>query len=114
MNIANRKISLWLIVIIFYVAIILLSSTIHAVREGSSKDLLSGLVLSSLFGGYFGLQGGFVGSILGSVVGLIRKFLIKKTFLPGLKFGAAFGFIGILAFWFIVCWIILESICLPQ
>ena len=61
-----------------------------------------------------GLIGAAIGSVLGGIIGLIGKLFKLDAFIPALKYGAAIGYLSLLAFWFLICWMNGSSVCLAQ
>ena len=47
-----------------------------------------------------GLIGAMIGGVLGGINVLIGKLFKKNIFIPGLIYGAAIGFMGLLVLWF--------------
>jgi hypothetical protein len=62
----------------------------------------------------FGLIGAVIGGVLGGIIGLIGKLFKKHSFLPGLKYGAEIGFMGLIVLWFMGCWLNGSAMCIAQ
>lgn len=119
MGTTKRKTPLWRTLIIFFVCLFFMTALYglffvynsHNIPRRSPGELVFVLIIMAVFG----LIGAVFGSMLGGIVGLIGKLFKKNIFVPGLKYGAALGFIGILIIWFLGCWIMADgNICLPQ
>ena len=121
MGTAKRKFPLWKILIIFFVGLFFMTALYGLFFLNGQTQLVDlqrhpeGLILVLIIMAYFGLIGAVFGGVLGGIVGLIAKLFKKKIFILGLKYGAVFGFIGILIIWFVGCWIMADGYtCLPQ
>ena len=58
----------------------------------------------------FGFIGAVIGGVLGGIIGLIGN----NTFIPGLKYGAAVGFMGLLVLWYLGCLMNGTAVCFAQ
>lgn len=111
--------SLWKKLIIFFVSLYFMAALYgllfvynsHSIPRRSPDELLFVLIIMAVFG----LEGAIFGSVLGGIVGLIGKLFKKNIFISCLKYGAVFGFVGILLLWFLGCWVLADgNTCLPQ
>jgi len=90
METIKREFPLWTILIIFVVILFSLV-TLSNYPKRLNADMWEILIIMAVFG----LIGAVIGSVLGGIIGLIGKLYKKNTLIPGLKYGAAIGFIGL-------------------
>jgi hypothetical protein len=106
---SERKFSLWTILIAFFV-VLLIMAEISNVTKGANADLWILPIIMAVFG----LIGAVIGGVLGGIIGLIGKLFKKNIFILSLKYGAALGFMLLLAFWYLGCLRHGSAVCLPQ
>lgn len=109
METPQNKFSLWTILIIFVVILLILSERTNLTR-GAYADAWAIPLIMALFG----FIGAVIGGMVGGIIGLIGKLFQKNTFLPGLKYGAAAGFMGVLILWYLGCLMNGTAVCLVQ
>jgi len=105
----KREFPLWTILVIFFV-ILFSMATLSNYPKGVNADTWVIPIIMTVFG----LIGAVIGGVLGGITGLIGKLFKKNTFMPGLKYGAAIGFMGLLVLWYIGCWMNGSALCLVQ
>ena len=93
----------------FFIGLFLL-----AVFTNSSRGVNADIWVIPLLMALFGLIGAAIGSVPGLVVGLAGMAFGKEILIPGLKYGAAAGFVGMLAFWFLLCWLRGTAVCIAR
>jgi len=121
MGTTKRKFPLWKTLIIFFVGLFFMTALyglfiLEPRPLGQMVDLQrrpGALVFVLIIMAWFGFIGAVFGGVLGGIVGLIGKLFKKNIFIPGLKYGAVLGFMGMLIVWFLGCWIN-GTVCLPQ
>ncbi len=109
MRTTKSKLSLWTILIIFFVILLIMAEKSNLTR-GAHADAWVIPVLMVVFG----FIGAVIGGVLGGIIGLIGKLFKKNTFIPGLKYGAAMGFMGLLVMWYLGCLMNGNAVCLVQ
>ena len=97
-------------IIITYIVVLLLLAALTNYPRGVYADIWVIPIIMAVFG----LIGGVIGTVLGGIIGLIGKLFNKNSFIPGLKYGAAFGFMGVLVLWILNCWMNGSGVCLVQ
>jgi len=107
METTKSKFSLWTILIIFIVILLILAEITNSTR-GAHADAWVIPVLMAVFG----FIGAVIGGVLGGIIGLIGKLSKKNTFIPGLKYGAAIGFMGLLVLWYLGCLMNGTAVCI--
>jgi len=109
MGTAKRKFSLWTFLIAFFVVLLFMAERSN-ITNGAHADLWIIPIIMAVFG----LIGALIGGVLGGFIGLIGKLFKKNIFIPGLKYGAAIGFMLLLVFWFLGCLRHGSAVCLAQ
>jgi uncharacterized membrane protein len=108
METAKRKFPLGIILITFFVILFFMAVLINP--RGGYVDPWVILMIMAVFG----LIGAVIGGVLGGIIGLIGKLFKKHSFLPGLKYGAEIGFMGLIVLWFMGCWLNGSAMCIAQ
>lgn len=110
---------LWKTTIIFFVSLFLITAIYgllfvynsQSIPRRSPDELGSVLFIMAVFG----LFGAVVGGLTGGIIGLVAKLFKKNILILCLKYGAVYGFMGILIIWFAGCWILAGgNTCMPQ
>ena len=109
METTKSKFTLWTILIIFIVVLLIMAERTN-LTKGAHADTWAIPVIMAVFG----LIGAVIGGVLGGIVGLIGKLFNKNSFIPGLKYGTSFGFMGILVLWYLSCLMNGTAVCLVQ
>lgn len=109
MGTAKRKFYLRTILISFSV-ILFFMAEISNYTKGAHADIWILPIIMAVFG----LIGAVIGGVLGGIIGLIGKLFKKNIFILGMKYGAAIGFMLLLAFWYLGCLRHGSAVCLPQ
>lgn len=109
MEINNLKFPLWQISITFFVVLYCLAILTNNPRGVNAETWVIPIIMA-----VFGFIGAVIGGVLGGIIGLIGKLFKKNTVIPGLKFGATIGFIGLLVIWFLICWMNGSGVCISQ
>ena len=105
----KRKPKLWQINLIFFFILLILALSTNYSR-GVNADLWIIPIIMAIVGSI----GALIGVVPGGVVGLIGKLFNQDVILSGMKYGASVGYVGILLFWFMSCWMNGSSVCFAQ
>jgi len=105
----KRKPKLWQINLIFFFILFMLASSTNSSR-GVNADMWIIPIIMAIVGSI----GAFIGGVPGALVGLVWGGVNKDVILSGMKYGASVGYVGILLFWFISCWMNGSSVCFAQ
>ena len=109
MGTAKHKFYLRTILIFFSVVLFFMAEIINT-TNGAHADIWILPIIMAVFG----LIGAVMGGVLGGIIGLIGKLFKKNIFITSMKYGAAIGFMLLLAFWYLGCLRHGTAVCLPQ
>jgi len=109
MGAAKRKFSLQAILITFCVILFIMVEISNDTNGAHADAWILPIIMAVI-----GLIGAIIGAVLGGIIGLIGKLSKKNIFILGMKYGAAIGFMLLIAFWYLRCLRHGTAVCLPQ
>ena len=109
MDSSKNKFSLKIILIIFVVVLFIMAEASNITKGAHADAWIIPIIMA-----VFGAVGAVIGGLLGGIIGLIGKLFKKNTFIPGLKYGSALGFMGMLLLWYLGCLINGTAVCFAQ
>jgi hypothetical protein len=109
MGTAKHKFYLRTILIFFSVILFFMAEISNSTKGANADQWILPIIMA-----VFGLIGAVIGGVLGGIIGLTGKLFKKNIFILGMKYGAAIGFMLLLAFWYLGCLRHGSAVCFPQ
>ena len=109
MGTTKCKLSLWTILIAFFVILFFVAERINLTHGANADQWVIPVIMSVV-----GLIGAVIGGVFGGIIGLVGKLFKKSIFILGLKYGAAIGFTLLLVVWVLGCLRQGSAICIAQ